>query len=65
MLIAVPSDLNAVVVLRFEQISVKMDTVDAYLCPNPKYVFESSMFSIPNLSWWRLNTSGVDLEEYH
>jgi len=61
--LSVPSDLNAVFVLRFEPISVKMDTVDAYLCPNPKYVFESSMFSIPNLSWRRLNASSVDVEE--
>jgi hypothetical protein len=59
----IPSNLNAVIVLRFEGITMRVKTLDAYICPNPHKLFKVSMFSIPRLVWRQLNADGVNVED--
>lgn len=56
------SELNAVFVLRFEPYAINVKTLDAYLCPNPKYKLSKSIFSENNMTWWALDKNGMYLE---
>ncbi len=56
------SELNSVFILRFEQITTKVKSLDAYLCPNPKYELVKSVFSEPKLVWRKLDEAGVRTE---
>lgn len=53
------SKLNAVLVIRFEPYSMNVKTLDAYLCPNPKYELSKSIFSENNMTWWALDKNGI------
>jgi hypothetical protein len=57
-----PSGLNSVFVLRFEPYAVKIKTLDAYLCPNPKYELSKSIFSESNMTWWALDRNEIYIE---
>ena len=54
--------LNAVLVLRFEPYAMNVKTLDAYLCPNPKYELSKSIFSENNMTWWALDKNGIYIE---
>ena len=56
------SELNSVFILRFEQITTKVKSLDAYLCPVPKYELVRSVFSEPKLVWRKLDEAGVRTE---
>jgi hypothetical protein len=56
------SELNAVFVLRFEHYALDVKTLDAYLCPNPKYELSKSNFSENNMTWWVLDKNGINIE---
>ena len=55
------SELNAMLILRFESNSVKIKTSDAYLCPNPKYALSYSIFSENIINWWKLDSDGISI----
>jgi hypothetical protein len=55
-------ELNAVFVLRFEPYAMNVKTLDAYLCPNPKYELSKSIFSEDNMTWWALDKNGMYIE---
>ncbi len=56
------SELNAVLILRFELYAMNVKTLDAYLCPNPKYELSKSIFSENNMTWWALDKNGIYIE---
>ena len=56
---SVTSDLSAVVVLRFEPLTAQCQSVDAYLCPNPKFRLPISYLPQNGISWWQLDNDGT------
>ena len=55
-------ELNSVFILRFEPVTTRVQTLDAYLCPHPKYELVSSVFSEPRLVWRKLDEAEVRTE---
>lgn len=56
------SDLSALVVLRFKPLTAQCDSVDAYICPNPKYILPISSLPKHGISWWQLDSDGVNVK---
>jgi len=54
-----PSKLNSVFIIRFEPATMKVRTVDAYLCPYPQCEFSRAVFAKTTLTWRELDKAGV------
>jgi hypothetical protein len=47
------------VVLRFEPLTAQCQSVDAYLCPNPKFRLPISYLLQNGILWWQLDNDGT------
>jgi len=54
-----PSELSSVFILRFVPNSATVETLNAYLCPNPKFRLSQLSFPEPKIVWRELDEEGV------
>lgn len=57
-----PSELSSVFILKFVPNTTKLETLSAYLCPNPKYELSKSTFPEAKIVWWKLDKKGIFVE---
>lgn len=56
------SELSSVFILKFIPGTAKIKTLSAYLCPNPKYELDKSIFPEVKIVWWKLDKKRIFVE---